>query len=81
MVIRMTPSIYKNSLDVVLYKITDKDIIRWFQMVDIWGGKGYDRFNDGGIYFEIPIELKDIIPKLRFVVENHIYIGNLDDLT
>lgn len=58
------------TVDAVIYGTQlsyEKDIVKWFEMIDIWGSKGYDRFNDGGVYFEIPATMYDVISDLSFV--------------
>ena len=55
------------TLDVVIYDMPKTKIVDWFSLVDVWGSPGYDRFHDGGLYFELPINLREIIPTLPFV--------------
>lgn len=55
------------TIDVVIYDMPNTKLVDWFSLSDIWGSCGYDRFNDGGLYFELPRNLRDIIPTLPFV--------------
>lgn len=69
--------IYKSvhgTTDVIIYDIPNKKIADWFSMVDVWGSRGYDRFDNCGLYFELPKELYDIIPALPFVDRYHIEV-------
>lgn len=66
--VRISRSVH-GTTDVVLYNLEfDRDnmIRNWFELVDIWRSRGYDRFGDGGLYFETTAELYDLIPKLPF---------------
>lgn len=68
----MTPEIkmWKSAhrtIDVVIYNMPDIKLVGWFELMDIWGSRGYDRFRDGGLYFELPGYMFDIIPDLPFV--------------
>lgn len=60
--------------DAVIYDMPNTKLVDWFSLVDIWGSPGYDRYEDGGLYFELPKELYDIIPTLPFVSRYHIEI-------
>ena len=60
--------------DAVIYDMPNRKLLDWFSLVDIWGSPGYDRYNDGGLYFELPKELYDIIPTLPFVSRYNIEI-------
>jgi len=51
--------------DVVVY--ADNGVFDWFRFLDIWGSRGYDRFGDGGLYFEVPEEVAKAIPKMAYV--------------
>jgi hypothetical protein len=66
-----------NTCDAVLYNAPNK-IIELFRGFDIWGSKGYDRFNDGGIYFEIPVELKPIIKDIPVINRNGVFIQEVN---
>ena len=52
--------------DVVVY-CDEKGAYDWFRHLDVWGSVGYDRFNDGGLYFEMYIDTAKAIPKMAFV--------------
>ena len=71
--IRLYKSVH-GTVDAIIYDMPSINIVDWFSLIDIWGSRGYDRFNDGGLYFEIPIELYDIIPDLHFVKQYNIVI-------
>lgn len=62
------------TIDTVIYNMPNTKLVDWFSLVDIWGSWGYDRYNDGGLYFELPKELYDIIPTLPFVSRYHIEV-------
>lgn len=72
--------IWKNvgsTMSVVIYNMpntTNARIVDMFHLLDVWGSRCYDRFNDDGLYFELPIEMYDILPTLPFVKANHIDI-------
>lgn len=69
--------LYKSAhgtVDAIIYDMPSINIVNWFSLIDIWGSRGYDCFNDGGLYFEIPMELYDIIPDLHFVKQYNIVI-------
>lgn len=74
-----------NTTDVIVYN-TPLAITNWFALVDIWGSRGYDRFGDGGLYFEVPIEMYDIVPCLPFVnrfgikIKKECSVENMDNL-
>lgn len=71
--IRISYSAYR-TCDIVLYDMPNTKLVDWFALIDIWGSPGYDRFKDGGLYFEIPREMCDIIPTLPFVKKYQIEI-------
>ena len=52
--------------DVVVY-CDEKGAFDWFRFLDVWGSAGYDRFNDGGFYFEMSRDVAKRIPKMGFV--------------
>ena len=52
--------------DVVVY-CDEKGAFDWFRFLDVWGSAGYDRFDDGGIYFEINADVARNIPNMAFV--------------
>lgn len=60
--------------DVVVYNLPSIKMVDFFMLLDIWGSKGYDRFNDDGLYFEVPIFMYDIIEDIPFVKINHIEV-------
>lgn len=69
--------IYKSvhgTIDATVYNMPDTKLVDWFSLVDIWGSRGYDRYGDNGLYFELPKELYDIIPNLPFISKYHIEI-------
>lgn len=60
--------------DVVVYDLPSTKMVDFFALLDIWGSKGYDRFNDDGLYFEVPVFMYDIIEEIPFVKINHIEV-------
>lgn len=64
--IRVSKSAH-NTIDVVIYDMPNMKLVDWFVLMDIWGSKGYDRFGDNGLYFELPKNMYDIIPNLPFI--------------
>ena len=60
--------------DVVVYNLPSIKMVDFFMLFDIWGSKGYDRFNDNGLYFEVPAFVYDIIEEIPFVKTNHIEV-------
>lgn len=71
--IRISKSAY-GTTDVIIYDMPNPKMVDWFSLVDVWGSKGYDRFHDDGLYFELPREFYDIIEKLPFVSRNCILV-------
>lgn len=61
--------------DVVIYDMPRIKLVDWFALIDIWGSRGYDRFHDDGLYFELPKELYDIIENLPFISKYHITVN------
>lgn len=61
-VIRKKP----RSLDVVLYNMPNTKIVDWFALVDVYGERGTE-LHDGGLQFELPLILEDVIHRLPFV--------------
>lgn len=53
--------------DVVIYNIHSMKVVDLFALMDIWGSKGYDRFNDDGLYFEVPMFVYEHIDDMPFV--------------
>lgn len=43
-------------------------------LFDIWGSRGYDRFNDDGLYFEVPVFMYNIIEDIPFIKINSISV-------
>ena len=64
--------------DVVVYNLPCYHrtirMVDFFVFLDIWGSRGYDRFNDDGLYFEVPAFVYDIIEDIPFIKTNHIEI-------
>ena len=63
--------------DVVIYNLRSIKMVDFFELLDIWGSKGYDRFDDGGLYFEVPSFVYDNIEELPFVSREQITIEKL----
>ena len=74
--IRISRNIH-GTIDVVIYHMPNTDIRKWFELTDIWGSWGYDRFNDGGLYFELPENMYSIIPTLPFINRYGITINQI----
>ena len=62
------------TVDAILYNIDDDEMINWFSMIDVCGSKGWDKYNDSGIYFEIPRSFYEVVPDIPFVQNNHIVV-------
>ena len=75
--IRIFKSAY-GTIDVVIYNISNIQIVNWFALMDIWSSRGYDRFNDNGLYFELQKEMYDIIPDLPFIHRFAIVVKYID---
>lgn len=74
-IVRVMKSGY-GTLDITLYGFSGNDkVVDWFSLLDVWGSGGYDRYKDGGRYFEIPAELYDILPSLHFILREGIEIS------
>ena len=71
--IHLSKSVH-GTADAVIFDMPNTKLVDWFSLIDIWGSPGYDRFNDGGLYFEIPKEMYDIIPKLPFISKYQIKV-------
>ena len=52
--VRISRSAY-GTADVVIYNLPSIKMVDFFFFFDVWGSKGYDRFDDGGLYFEVPM--------------------------
>lgn len=74
--IRISKSAHKTT-DVVIYDMPTIKLVDWFSLIDIWGSRGYDRFGDDGLYFELPEEMYDVIEKLPFISKYHIKINKI----
>lgn len=70
--IKVYRSCYR-TINVFLYNITD-DVKAWFSMMDVWGSQGYDRFKDGGIFYELPNDFYDLIQELPFIKRKRITV-------
>lgn len=75
-VIKISPSAH-GTLDVVVYDLPNTKMVDWFSLMDIWGSWGFDRFNDGGLYFELPLWCKDMLKEVPFIRSNNIKIETL----
>ena len=62
------------TVDVVVYNLPSTKMVDFFMLLDIWSSRGYDRFNDDGLYFEVPSFVYDIIDDIPFVKTNNIEI-------
>lgn len=62
------------TVDIVVYNLPSIKMVDFFSMLDIWGSKGYDRFNDEGLYFEVPEFVYDNIENIPFIKANSIQI-------
>ncbi len=62
------------TVDIVVYNLPSIKMVDFFSMLDIWGSKGYDRFNDEGLYFEVPEFVYDNIENIPFIKTNSIQI-------
>lgn len=60
--------------DVVVYNMPSIKMVDFFALLDIWESKGYDRFNDEGLYFEVPLFIYDNIDAIPFIKANGIEI-------
>ena len=69
----VSKSVHK-TVDVVVYNLPSIKMVDFFALLDIWGSKGYDRFNDDGLYFEVPEFVYDIIEDIPFIKTNHIEV-------
>ena len=74
--IRVSKSAH-GTTDVVLYNINDTNVTNFFWNLDIWGSKGYDRFHDGGIYFEYPSFVYDFIEAMPFISREQIILERI----
>ena len=60
--------------DVVIYNLPSIKMVDFFTLLDVWGSKGYDRFNDGGLYFEVPMFVYENIDSIPFLKANRILV-------
>lgn len=60
--------------DVIIYDMPNIKMVDWFSMMDVWGSRGYDRYGDDGLYFELPSFTYDIIEEIPFVRLNSVFI-------
>ncbi len=60
--------------DVIIYNIRSIKVVDLFALMDIWGSKGYDRFNDEGLYFEVPMFVYEHIEEMPFVKSQKIEV-------
>ena len=60
--------------DVVVYELPSIKMVDFFALLDIWGSKGYDRFEDGGLYFEVPMFVYDHIEEIPFIKSSGIEV-------
>ena len=60
--------------NVVIYNLPSIKMVDFFALLDVWGSKGYDRFNDGGLYFEVPMFVYENIESIPFLKANRILI-------
>ena len=56
------------------YTTTDSKMVDFFSLLDVWGSKGYDRFDDGGLYVEVPMFLYENIENIPFLKTSGILI-------
>lgn len=71
--IRISHSVH-GTCDVVIYNMPDKKFENFFSVLDIWASGGYDRFNDGGRYFEVPTWVYDHIDEIASIKNNGIKV-------
>ena len=60
--------------NVVIYNLPSIKMVDFFALLDVWGSKGYDRFNDGGLYFEVPMFVYENIESIPFLKANRILV-------
>lgn len=63
--------------DVTVYSLPNTKMVDFFSLYDVWGSRGYDRWNDDGLYFECPAFLYDIIEEIPFIRLNGIIVERL----
>lgn len=71
--VRISKSVH-GTANVVIYNLPSIKMVDFFSLLDVWGSKGYDRFNDGGLYFEVPMFVYENIESIPFLKANRILI-------
>ena len=71
--VRISKSVH-GTADVVIYNLPSIKMVDFFALLDVWGSKGYDRFNDGGLYFEVPMFVYENIESIPFLKANRILV-------
>ena len=71
--VRISRSAY-GTADVVVYNLPSIKMVDFFSLLDVWGSKGYDRFDDGGLYFEVPMFVYESIENIPFLKTSGILI-------
>ena len=71
--VRISRSAY-GTADVVVYNLPSIKMVDFFSLLDVWGSKGYDRFDDGGLYFEVPMFVYENIENIQFLKTSGILI-------
>ena len=71
--VRISKSVH-GTANVVIYNLPSIKMVAFFALLDVWGSKGYDRFNDGGLYFEVPMFVYENIESIPFLKANRILV-------
>ena len=71
--VRISRSAY-GTADVVVYNLPSIKMVDFFSLLDVWGSKGYDRSDDGGLYFEVPMFVYENIENIQFLKTSGILI-------
>ena len=71
--VRISKTVH-GTANVVIYNLPSIKMVDFFALLDVWGSKGYDRFNDGGLYFEVPMFVYENIESIPFLKANRILI-------
>ena len=71
--VRISRSAY-GTADVVVYNLPSIKMVDFFSLLDVCGSKGYDRFDDGGLYFEVPMFVYENIENIQFLKTSGILI-------
>ena len=74
--VRISKSVH-GTANVVIYNLPSIKMVDFFALLDVWGSKGYDRFNDGGLYFEVPMFVYENIESIPFLKANRILVENV----